>query len=324
MNRTFHLVVLLLGVVFSALGAGPLEEAKGLWAIDGDTIMVEFQGRREEVRYVSVNALRKDDLCLGEEAWHANDELIEGKAIWLKLDIQDGEYRRERNRRLLAHVFLEPVQTPSASVSVPLVAQGLARLDVRDPNDTQIREGKDFDVQHADWIIEAQLKAAGGCVGWWGERDPYRDSDLVIAAIKHWGDDETAYIVNRGAEPVDLAAGWSLGDRARNKLIFAERLIGACLLPPGGILRVHSGPIATGRGGEHTLVVRWRSTGIGLDGRYGIRKAMRPGSANPRTERSHRRSIATTIRSVIGTRADSSPASGITGRGLWEGSSSPM
>lgn len=264
MNRKFYLVMLLLGLAFSALETDSLVETKGLWAIDGDTIMVEFEGRREEIRYVSVNALRSDDPCLGEEARLVNDELIKGKAIWLKLDIQDGEYRRERNQRLLAHVFLEPVQTPSTSVSVLLVAQGLARLDVREPVDREIQDGKGFDVQHADWIIAAQTEAARARRGWWGECDPYQDSDLVIAAIKQWGDDETVYIVNRGTEPIDLAEGWTLED-SKHKLIFAEFLIGECLLPSGGVLRVYSGPIATARGGEHTpcgeTEINWYWTG---------------------------------------------------------------
>ncbi len=251
MNKRFYLVMLLLAVVgLTTQGAGSLIEVQGLWAIDGDTIMVEFEWGREEIRYVSVNAPR-NGACLGAEASLANDQLIRGKTLWLELDSLNGEYRRDRNRRLLAHIFLAPVQTPSASVSVLLVAQGLARLDVRDPIDREIREGKDFDVRYADWIIAVQTEAATAWRGWWGECDPYQDSDLVIAAIKQWTD-ETVYIVNRGAEPINLAEGWSLKDRKNNKLIFAERLIGECLLPPGGILRVHSGPIATGRGGEHT------------------------------------------------------------------------
>jgi hypothetical protein len=87
---------------------------------------------------------------------------------------------------------------------------------------------------------------------------------MVIAAIKQWTD-ETVYIVNRGTEAVDLADGWSLEDRKGNKLIFAQFLAGECLLPIDGVLRVHSGPICTGRKGEHTPcnepVIDWCWTG---------------------------------------------------------------
>ena len=158
--------------------------------------------------------------------------------------------RRDRNRRLLAHVFLEPAQTPSAHLGTRLVEQGLAKLDVQEPKDTWPEDH--FDIRYASWIIAAQLEAAKRKSGWWGECDPYRDSELLIAAIKQWTDDETVWIMNRGAQAIDLADGWSLKDRAKNKLIFSERLTGECLLLPGGVLRVHSGPVATGRGGQHT------------------------------------------------------------------------
>ena len=250
--KRFYLVALLLVFGLTAQAAGSLIEARGLWAIDGDTIMVEFEGQREEVRYVSVNAPRRD-ACLGEEAWLANDQLINGKVLWLEFDPLNGEYRRDRNRRLLAHVFLSPVQTPSASVAVLLVAQGFARLDVRDPHDTGIRANKDFDVRYADWITAAQKEAAVARRGWWGECDPYRDSGLVIAAIKQWTD-ETVYIVNRSEEEINLAAGWKLtSDPQQTQTLDFSRFTPTLILPPGWVLRIHSGPIAKDRGGEHQI-----------------------------------------------------------------------
>ena len=91
--------------------------------------------------------------------------------------------------------------------------------------------------------------------GWWGEDDKYKDSDLIIAAIKQWSDDEIVYIINRGSEPINLAAKWKLIDASgseRNKLVLSDYLTDECLLPPGGLLRIHSGSLAKGRGGEHT------------------------------------------------------------------------
>jgi hypothetical protein len=81
------------------------------------------------------------------------------------------------------------------------------------------------------------------------------EPDAIIAAIKQWSEDEIVYIVNRGKEPINLAAGWRLKDASgseRGTLDFSDYLTGECPLPPGGLLRVHSGSIATGRGGEHT------------------------------------------------------------------------
>ncbi len=248
LSKTATMVFLAwLAVAMAAYGTEAWVEARGLWAIDGDTIMAELaDGTREEVRIISVNAPGLA-ACLGDRARTASEALIKGRTIWLELDPERGMDRRYQDR-LLAHVFMERVQTPSAHLGTRLVEQGLAKLDVRDPRDTWPEDH--FDIRYASWIIAAQVEAAKRKSGWWGECDPYRDSDLVIAAIKQWTN-ETVYVVNRGAEPVNLA-GWSLRDRANNQLIFSERLIGACLLPPGGVLRVHSGPFDTARRGTHT------------------------------------------------------------------------
>lgn len=254
---TVFLLIALLGITLTARGPIALIEARWLRTIDGDTIVVEFEGRQEKIRYVSVNAPGRK-ACLDEEARLANDKLIREKTLWLELEIDplSGEYKRTPYpyQEILAHVFLAPVQTPSASVAVLLVAQGLARLYVKYPHDTKIREGQDFDVRYADWIIAAQIEAARERRGWWGECDPYRDSDLVIAAIRQWTD-ETVYIVNRGTEKIDLAAArWKLtSDPQQDQTLDFRCFVTTLILPPGWILRVHSGPIATGRGGEHHI-----------------------------------------------------------------------
>ena len=227
---------------------------QGIRAKDGDTIVVAFSdGTREEVRYTSINAPGLDQ-CFGEEARDYNEALIKGKDLWVELNPIDGGYERAQDR-LLAHVFLAPARTQTSSVSALMVAAGMARLDVFNPSDTAIRNGDDFSVRYADFIIAAQIEAASARQGWWEECDNYTESDLIIAAIRQWSDDEIVYIVNRGSESVNLAAEWKLQDASgseRNMLAFNDYLIGKCLLPSGGLLRIHSGSVATGRGGEHT------------------------------------------------------------------------
>jgi len=227
---------------------------QGIRAKDGDTIVVAFSdGTREEVRYASINAPGLDQ-CFGEEAKDYNEAFIKGKDLWIELDPIDDGHERAQDR-LLAHAFLVPARTQTSSVSALMVAAGMARLDVFNPSDTTIRNGDDFSVRYADFIIAAQIEAATARRGWWGECDNYTESDLIIAAIKQWSDDEIVYIVNRGSESVNLAAEWRLHDASgseRNVLDFSDYLIGKCLLPPGGLLRIHSGPIATSRAGEHT------------------------------------------------------------------------
>lgn len=256
-------LVLLTGAL-TLYAAEDLVEARGLWAIDGDTIMVELaDGEREQVRLISVNAPELA-ACLGEEAQKASEAKILGQTIWLELDPEQGMDRRDRNGRLLAHIFLEPVQTPSAHLGTCLAEQGLARLDVRDSKDTWPEDY--FDVRYASGIIAAQLEAAQGRRGWWGKCDPYRDSNLVIAAIKQWGD-ETLYVVNCGTEPADLADGWKLAsDPVETQTLEFGRYAQGLLLPPGWVLRVHSGPVSTGRSGEYSInedenAIDWYWTG---------------------------------------------------------------
>ena len=253
----FFVLLLTSILLFSFLLYGEQSElllVQGIRAEDGDTILVQLpDGTRQDVRYASINAPGLDQ-CLGEEASKFNDELIKGSKLWLdRHPIKDG-YEMAQDR-LVAHVFLSPTLTQTSSISALLVAAGLARLDVFYPNDTAIRNGDDFSVRYTDLIIPAQIDAAWNRRGLWGECDSYADSDLMIAAIKQWSDDEVVYVLNRGQQPIDLAAAWILKDSSeseRNTLDLSDHLIGECLLPPGGVLRIHSGSVATGRGGEHT------------------------------------------------------------------------
>lgn len=227
---------------------------QGIRAEDGDTILVQLpDGTRQDVRYASINAPGLDQ-CLGEEASKFNANLVKGSRLWIDRHPVKGGYEMAQHR-LVAHVFLSPTITQTSSISVLLVAAGLARLDVFHPNDTAIRNGDDFSVRYTDLIIPAQIEAARLRRGLWGKCDQYADSNLIIAAIVQWGDDEVVYLLNRGDEPIDVASGWILRDSSdskRNTLDLSDHLFGECLLPPGGILRIHSGSIATGRGGEHT------------------------------------------------------------------------
>ncbi|MBC7318881.1 thermonuclease family protein [Candidatus Bipolaricaulota bacterium] len=258
-------LVLLLASVLTVYAGEDMVKARGLWAVDGDTIMVELaDGSRKEVRFISVNAPELA-ACLGDEAQTACDALIKGKIIWLELDPEQGMDRRDRNGRLLAHVFLEPVQTPSAHLGTRLAELGLSRLDIRDPKDTWHEDH--FDIHYVPWVLAAQIEAAKERRGWWGECDPYRDSDLVIAAIKQWGDDEVVYMVNRGVDAIDLAKGWKLAsDPKESQTLEFSRYVEALVLPPGWVLRVHSGPVSTSRVGEYSIrdtekVIDWYWTG---------------------------------------------------------------
>jgi len=259
--RRCAVLLLAAGFLFLIQGFGQqppsLKEALVVAVLDGDSIRVEFpDSKREEVRYVSISAPESNQ-CFGVEAKKGNEDLTLGKKVWLELDPSDKDFKRDRNR-LLAHVFLDAVQTPSMSVEVKLAASGFVRLDVRDAKDKDIKEKKDFQVRYTPWIIDAQLKAAKAKEGWWGRCDNFADSDLAIGAIKFWSDDNNAeivYIINRGKQSLNLSAGWTLRDAdKRNELEFGKFFAGTdCILPTGALLKVHSGPeIPADKRGRHT------------------------------------------------------------------------
>lgn len=241
------LIILLWG--FAPLGhpqAKPPTSLKSvvvLRIIDGDTIQVQLpDGTLEKVRLMGINAPELDQ-CLGGQDQGAAKELrkLLGQTVWLELNPQDGGFQRGRDRRLLAYVFTGPEPKIEQLVNRQLVQAGLAKLEVLDANDGEFaRNPNDFRVRYADGLIQAQISAAQGRAGWWGECDPFAASDVVIAVIKFWGDDEVVYLINRGKGPIKLDPTWQLSDKGQKH----KKLFSSCQLPPNALLRVHSGPAA--------------------------------------------------------------------------------
>ncbi len=261
---TFLIVGTLAICLILVLNRGGTPKVDRYEAIDGDTIKAYLSdGSSFLIRYAAVNAPGNPQVhvqTLGKTAFEFNKALIQnaqdaGNLIIELKPTDEGNNGKDRDGRPLAHVFVGGGRSAEDNVEVRLVAKGYARLDVRKPCDKDIANGQDFDVRYAEDLIAAQIEAAMARRGWWGEDDEYVESNVIIAAIKQWSDDEIVYIINRGSEPVNLAAEWKLKDASgseKNTLVFSDYLIDECFLPPGGLFRIHSGPIATGRGGEHT------------------------------------------------------------------------
>jgi len=100
--------------------------ARVKFVIDGDTVVLE-DGTK--LRYIGVDT---PDLKPGEEiesfaqkAYEANKELVEGKNVWLELDVQ----KFDKYNRLLAYVFVG-----SIFVNGWLVENGYARAACYPPN----------------------------------------------------------------------------------------------------------------------------------------------------------------------------------------------
>jgi micrococcal nuclease len=107
-------------------------------AVDGDTIEVQLEGHREDVRYIGVDTPEtvKPDTpvqCFGPQAHRSNARLVTHQRVRLVF----GEERRDVYGRLLAYVYLG-----HRFVNAELARRGLARTLTIPPNDRFARRFK--------------------------------------------------------------------------------------------------------------------------------------------------------------------------------------
>ena len=98
------------------------ERARVVRVVDGDTILVNINGRRERLRYIGVNspesvAEDRPVECFGKESSEANTRLVDRKTVELERDISD----RDRFGRLLRYVYADGV-----FVNAELIREGYA------------------------------------------------------------------------------------------------------------------------------------------------------------------------------------------------------
>jgi len=137
--------IVLLALVAAVL-LRPWEAWDGLWhgqpprtasayvvrAVDGDTIEVQVDGRREDVRYIGVDTPETVKpgtpvQCFGPRAHRFNAALVTHRRVRLTFDAE----RRDVYGRLLAYVHLG-----RRFVNAELVRRGLARTLTIPPNDS--------------------------------------------------------------------------------------------------------------------------------------------------------------------------------------------
>lgn len=135
---------------------GPVERARVVRVVDGDTIIVALAGRQERVRYIGLDApesVRPDSPVepFGVEASAANASLVGGRTVLLERDVSD----RDQFGRLLRYVWLE---TPGGHlfVNFDLVARGFATAVTFPP-----------DVRHVDLLRAAEREARARALGLW-------------------------------------------------------------------------------------------------------------------------------------------------------------
>lgn len=121
----------MLGLALAGASAAAAElRGRVVRVVDGDTILVQVDGRIERVRYLGVNTPELHHPARGEEpggreAWAVNRELVAGRTVRLELDLQT----RDRYGRLLAYVWVGPLM-----VNAELVRRGYAQVMTVPPN----------------------------------------------------------------------------------------------------------------------------------------------------------------------------------------------
>ena len=99
-------------------GPGDALRAQLLGVVDGTTIRVDIKGGHEQVRYLGIEPL-------GHAATEANRHLVQGKHVWLELDVP----LRDSDGRLLAYVYVG-----DRMVNAELVGQGYAQVNTVPPS----------------------------------------------------------------------------------------------------------------------------------------------------------------------------------------------
>jgi micrococcal nuclease len=108
-------------------GGGAPGGARVERVVDGDTIVL---AGGERVRYIGVDTPESVKpntpvQCFAKRASHANEELVDGKRVTLRYDVE----RRDRYGRLLAYVYVG-----TREVNADLVRRGFARPLTIPPN----------------------------------------------------------------------------------------------------------------------------------------------------------------------------------------------
>jgi micrococcal nuclease len=126
-------------------------------AIDGDTLEVEIDGEREDVRLIGVDTPEtvkpgSPVQCFGPRASAFAHRVLDGRRVRLELGVE----RRDVYGRLLAYVRIG-----RRSVNAMLLRLGLARTLTIPPND-----------RYAERFHELELRAARAGRGLWGACPP--------------------------------------------------------------------------------------------------------------------------------------------------------
>lgn len=190
---------------------------------DGDSLIVEMNGREERVRLLGINAPERDE-CMGDVSRQSLKDMV-GEAVALGLEAE----RRDQFDRILAHVFTEDTY-----VNLAQVQAGLAIVI-------------SVDNTFIDELTDTQDTAESDAVGMWSPDvcggGPIPDLEITRIDQNPPGPDEEALdlevveITNRSDDDADLS-GFVLRDESTaNRFVFPTGTV----LGAGDSLEVSAG-----------------------------------------------------------------------------------
>jgi len=200
------------------------DEARVVRVSDGDSLIVEIDGRETKVRLIGINAPELDE-CYGSEARARLGSLVLDRSVTLVAD-EDAE---DQYGRMLSYVYVD-----GSLVNEELVAGGFVMARSYQPNTT-------FESD----LAAAQDRARQAGAGMWASDTCSVESSLHISSIRADaqgpdGDnlnDEWIEISNSGSEPLSLT-NWSLRDaESVNRYLFPA----GSILMAGDRLRISTG-----------------------------------------------------------------------------------
>lgn len=146
-------LILLLSIIPTSSLASPSKVTR---VVDGDTVVVDYNGKSEKVRLLCVNTPesvhpdKKQNIPMGKVASDYTKQRLQGKNIDLEFE---GELR-DRYNRLLAYIFSD-----GTNFNIELVQQGLS------PYYTQYGLSKKYD----EAFRAAEKQARNNSLGIWGD-----------------------------------------------------------------------------------------------------------------------------------------------------------
>jgi micrococcal nuclease len=150
MKSHVKIILILLVLLFSLPVLAVAAQYKVIRVVDGDTIVIDYNGKHEKVRLLCVNTQesvhpdRKQNVPMGKVASRYAKKRLSGKYVDLEFE---GNRTRGKYRRLLTYVFVD-----GENLNLELVREGLSpyytKYGLSENYDRDFREAERFARQH--------------------------------------------------------------------------------------------------------------------------------------------------------------------------------